>query len=178
MERFEQERSIISLEQRVKDQTSQVDLMEANAKRVPEIEAEEKGLVRDYNIIKERYDGLYKQNEDLKFTDVVDQRDDAMSYRIINEPVEPARPSGPNRLLLLTASLVGGLIVGLLSTLTSYLIGWLRSATLSLVGVSSRNVAAGQYVQSFPVMEKPGKLGMGSRKEVLQWLLEVKPRVK
>ncbi|WP_417463522.1 XrtA system polysaccharide chain length determinant [Kordiimonas sp.] len=110
---IETKTSVETLKQRENDQRAVVAEMEEKAKRVPEIEAEESRLNRDYKTIQRQYKEFVEQKQQLDLQADVEATDEAMSLRVVEEPIVPQAPSGPNRLLFFTAVLVGGIFAGL-----------------------------------------------------------------
>lgn len=102
-----------TLKQRESEQRKAVSEMEEKAKRVPEIEAEESRLKRDYQALRQQYNEFVQQKQDLDLRADVEATDEAMSLRVVEEPITPQRPSGPPRLLFFAGSFVGALIAGL-----------------------------------------------------------------
>jgi polysaccharide chain length determinant protein (PEP-CTERM system associated) len=102
-----------TLKQRESEQRKMVGEMEEKAKRVPEIEAEENRLKRDYRATREQYNEFVQQKQDLDLRTDVEATDEAMSLRVVEEPITPQRPSGPPRLFFFAGAFVGALIVGL-----------------------------------------------------------------
>lgn len=110
---IEMKTSIETLKQREGEQRNLVSEMEEKAKRVPEIEAEASRLNRDYKTIQRQYKELVEQKQSLDLAAEVEATDEAVSLRVVEEPITPQRPSGPNRLLFFTAVLVGGIFAGI-----------------------------------------------------------------
>ncbi|MFC3051203.1 XrtA system polysaccharide chain length determinant [Kordiimonas pumila] len=104
---------IKSMEQREAEQINQVAELEEKAKRVPEIEAEESQLKRDYNLIRKTYESLQKQKQSLDLRADVEGADETVAFRVVEPPVAPKKPSGPPRLLFMSAVLVGALVAGI-----------------------------------------------------------------
>ena len=102
---------IKTMEQRELEQIILVEEFEEKAQKVPEIAAQESALKRDYNLVRKTYNKLLKQKQDLGFRAGVEGADE-VSFRVIEEPVVPQQPSGPNRLLFLSAAFIGALICG------------------------------------------------------------------
>ncbi|NVJ69302.1 MAG: hypothetical protein HWE08_03035 [Alphaproteobacteria bacterium] len=102
-----------TLKQRESDQRKLVTEMEDKAKRVPEIEAQESALKRDYLSTRQQYNEFVQQKQDFDLKADVEATDEAMSLRVVEEPVTPQRPSGPPRLLFFAGGFVGALIAGL-----------------------------------------------------------------
>lgn len=104
---------VSSLKQRETEQSNLVAELEEKAKRVPEIEAEESQLKRDYNLIRKTYNDLLKEKQSLDLRAEVEGADETVSFRVIESPVTPSHPSGPPRVLFMSATLVGALVSGL-----------------------------------------------------------------
>lgn len=104
---------IETLKQRESEQRKLVAEMEEKAKRVPEIEAEESKLKRDYRSLRQQYNEFVQQKQDLDLRADVEATDEALSLRVVEEPITPQRPSGPPRLLFFALAFVGGLMAGL-----------------------------------------------------------------
>ncbi|WP_262695015.1 XrtA system polysaccharide chain length determinant [Kordiimonas aquimaris] len=102
-----------SLQQRELDQRKTVAEMEEKAKRVPEIEAQEAQLKRDFEQLRRQYNLLLKEQQDLELRSDVEGADEAVSLRVVEPPNTPTAPSGPPRLIFLSLMLVGGLIAGI-----------------------------------------------------------------
>lgn len=101
-----------SLQQREIDQRKVVAEMEEKAKRVPEIEAQEAQLKRDFEQLRRQYNLLLKEQQDLELRSDVEGADEAVSLRVVEPPNTPTAPSGPPRLIFLSLMLVGGLVAG------------------------------------------------------------------
>jgi len=82
--------------------------------QVLQVEAEEKRLNRDYNIIKKQHQTLLARLESARMTQEMDFSASAVRFRVIDPPRVPSKPSGPPRVLLSSAVLLGGLVAGIL----------------------------------------------------------------
>jgi polysaccharide chain length determinant protein (PEP-CTERM system associated) len=80
--------------------------------REPGIAAEQSRLSRDYEVLKDQYDKLIADREDLRLRTDVANRGDTMQVRVIDPPSRPSLPSSPNRPLLLAVVLVLGIGAG------------------------------------------------------------------
>lgn len=78
---------------------------------LPEVEAELKRLTRDYGAKQVRYEELLRRLEVAELTEAAGQSEN-IKFRIIEPPRLPARPSAPNRQLLLAGMLFLGLAGG------------------------------------------------------------------
>lgn len=94
------------LEKKIADVESKIDL-------VPQIEAEQASLNRDYGITKKRYEELLSRRESSDLSRRADVSAEEFQFRIIEPPMVPNSPSGPQRLMLYTLVLLVGFGVGI-----------------------------------------------------------------
>lgn len=97
---------LVENEARVKDLKSSIDV-------IPEVEAMLAKLNRDYEVMRERYLSLVERRESARLAQSAGQSSSDISFRVIEPPIVPIRPSGPKRLLLLTGVLAASLGTGL-----------------------------------------------------------------
>ncbi len=95
------------------EQKRQVKKLRGSIDIIPEVEARLVKLNRDYEITKERYRALVERREAASLAKNVGQSTSDVTFRVIEPPLVPARPSGPMRSLFLAAVLVFALAVGL-----------------------------------------------------------------
>jgi polysaccharide chain length determinant protein (PEP-CTERM system associated) len=79
---------------------------------IPQVEAELAKLNRDYEITKGRYLNLVERRESARLAHKVEQSSSEISFRVVDAPVVPLLPAGPNRPLLLAGVLVAALGAG------------------------------------------------------------------
>jgi protein tyrosine kinase modulator len=72
---------------------------------IPQIEAELTRLNRDYEITRERYLSLVERKESARLAQKVEQNSSEINIQVVDAPVVPVLPSGPDRLLLSTGVL-------------------------------------------------------------------------
>ncbi len=75
----------------------------------PEVAAEAQRINRDYDVLRQQYDKLLKDREELRLRGEVKTEREAVKFEVVDPPTTPRAPVAPNRPLLL----VGVLIVGL-----------------------------------------------------------------
>lgn len=109
----EQEALIATLKDRVTRQQQAVDTLERRQLAVPVIEAEFSQLNRDYDVLKSKYEELLSRRESAKISGDREATGQRSQFRIVDPPVTPGFPSGPNRPLLLSAVLVLGVGAGI-----------------------------------------------------------------
>ena len=91
----------MDLQRKIGELESKVDL-------IPQIEAESTALNRDYGITKRKYEELLSRKESADLSRRADVSAEDLQFRIIEPPLLPKRPSGPNRLIFYTAVLTIG----------------------------------------------------------------------
>lgn len=76
------------------------------------IETEMKNLNRDYDTISSKYNELLDRREQAHITERVDDQTSRLKFKIADPPTKPTKPSSPNRILLYSAILAGGVVSG------------------------------------------------------------------
>lgn len=107
-----QETTIGSYEQRIDGLNSTIAELRALLEQTPNVMSEYTRLQRDAQTVRNNYQSLIDRREQARFAQVVDTETDAVEFRIVEPPIQPVNPSGPDRLLLRSAVLVLGLGAG------------------------------------------------------------------
>jgi len=79
----------------------------------PGVMAEQARINRDYEVLKQQYDKMLTDREQVKIRGQVQSETDAVSFKVIDPPAQPRVPVAPNRILLLALVLVVGIGGGL-----------------------------------------------------------------
>jgi polysaccharide chain length determinant protein (PEP-CTERM system associated) len=124
----EAEARVASLRARVAEYSSRVARLRTQSAAVPEIEAQLAQLNRDYEVNRENYQKLLERRESAKLSGELTSATDMLSFRVIDQPSVPLKPSGPNRLLLFSAVFAAALGIGLAA---AFLMSQLRPTFLS-----------------------------------------------
>ncbi|MFN5084453.1 MAG: XrtA system polysaccharide chain length determinant [Novosphingobium sp.] len=90
----------------------------------PELAAEQQRINRDYDVLKQQYDKLLQDREELRLRGQVETEHNAVKFEVIDPPTTPRAPVAPNRPLLLMAVRVLGVGAGVAA---AFAIGQLRS---------------------------------------------------
>lgn len=80
---------------------------------IPDIEAKRTALNRDYGITKRKYEELLSRKESADLSRKADISAEEVKFRIIEPPLVPLAPSGPNRLIFYTLVLGASFAVGI-----------------------------------------------------------------
>jgi polysaccharide chain length determinant protein (PEP-CTERM system associated) len=100
------ETQIENLRRRAAAARVQADGLAAKAEDVPRVEAEYQRLNRDYGILKSQHDELLSRRESARVSRSRDDVGQQVQYRLIEPPIVPSKPTGPNRALFLMAVFV------------------------------------------------------------------------
>ena len=80
---------------------------------LPEVEEQLKQLNRDYDVTKRNYELLLARRESASLSEQMNQNTDSVKFRVVDPPYVPPTPSGPDRPLLSSGALGGGIVAGL-----------------------------------------------------------------
>jgi polysaccharide chain length determinant protein (PEP-CTERM system associated) len=112
------ESTITTLERHIEAVDAEARKYEELAATAPNVEAELATLNRDYGVLRKNYDELVGRREAVRMSDAVETTGDKIQFRIVDPPQIPTVPSGPPRLLLMSAvmffALGGGLVFAFL----------------------------------------------------------------
>ena len=103
---------IASLKVRQVDYETKIDLLKQKIDLVPQIEAEFTALNRDYGITKGKYEELLSRKESAELAKKADVSSEDVKFRVIDPPMAPLSPSGPNRIIGYSLVLILGLASG------------------------------------------------------------------
>ncbi len=100
---------------RIRKAQLQADLDQLNAKIAgdPTVAAEQGQIDRDYQVLKDQYDQLLAQREQIAIRGQAQTQNDRVRFSVIDKPTLPRAPVAPNRFLLLTGVLIVGLAAGI-----------------------------------------------------------------
>jgi polysaccharide chain length determinant protein (PEP-CTERM system associated) len=91
---------------------SDLDLLNSKLADDPQIAAEQGRIERDYQVLKDQYDQLLGNREQIALRGQARTQTDQVRFSVIDPPTMPRVPAAPNRLLLLTGVLLAGLAAG------------------------------------------------------------------
>lgn len=106
------ELDLAARERQLELQRAELAQLRALATEVPQVQAELTQLNRDYGVLLRNYDELLARRESTRLAQRMSTETTHGEFRIVEPPLVPARPSGPNRLLLSAAVLVAGIAAG------------------------------------------------------------------
>jgi polysaccharide chain length determinant protein (PEP-CTERM system associated) len=102
------------------------DLAALNAKiaDAPGVAAEQGQIDREYQVLKDQYDKLLSDREQVRINSQAQTETDSVKFTVNDPPTLPRSPTAPNRPMLLTAVLIAGLGAGVAA---AFALGKLRS---------------------------------------------------
>lgn len=107
------ESNIVSLNVRRQNYQDKLDELEQKLDLIPDIEAKQTALNRDYGITKQKYEELLTRKESADLSRKADLSAEEVQFRIVEPPVVPLKPTGPKRAIFYTVILILGFAVGI-----------------------------------------------------------------
>ena len=101
-----------SLQSRTAAMRSEISMIMDSQSREPGVSAEAQRISRDYDVLREQYDELLQDREELELRGQVESEHNSVQFEVIDPPSTPRTPAAPNRPLLLAAVLFLGLGAG------------------------------------------------------------------
>ena len=91
------------------------DIAQATAQQVsnPELLSKAQNISRDYDVLKQQYDKLLQDREEMRLKGQVQSQGNAVKFQILDPPALPHTPTAPNRPVLLMVVLLAGLGAGI-----------------------------------------------------------------
>src|SRR5690606_4409475 len=110
--RVERQSAVHSLQSRAAALQAEIASISASQAQEPGVAAEAQRISRDYEVLREQYDELLKDREELRLRGQVETERNAIQFEVVDPPSTPRVPSAPNRPLLLFGVLFVGLAAG------------------------------------------------------------------
>ena len=123
-----EEARVAGLKARVGEYAARLARLRSQSTAAPEVEAQLAQLNRDYAINKDNYEKLVQRRESAKLSGDLSSATDMMSFRVIDPPIIPQTPVGPNRLRYYAIVFAAALLAGLGS---AFLMSQVRPTFLS-----------------------------------------------
>lgn len=101
-----------------------LDQLQSKLAENPAAATEQAQLERDYQVLKNQYDKLLADREEIQLRGQVQNQTDAIKFSVTDPPTSPRAPTAPNRPMLLTAVLIVGICAGVGG---AFLMGQLRT---------------------------------------------------
>lgn len=144
--------TVAALTQQKTQLTHDLDALNAKLTDDPGVAAQQAQIERNYQVMKDQYDKMLADREDIKLRGQVQTQTDAVKFSVIDPPTSPTVPTSPNRPLLLTGVLIvalgGGIGVafalGQLKTTYATANRLEKASGLPVIGSIGEVVTAGQ----------------------------------
>ncbi|MGB5473953.1 MAG: GNVR domain-containing protein, partial [Gammaproteobacteria bacterium] len=101
-----------TLQVQLAEQSQKLAELQQSMDIIPQVEADLVRLNRDYDITKQRYLALVERRESARMAQQVEKNNSALIFRVVDAPVVPLLPAGPDRPLLLAAVFLAALAAG------------------------------------------------------------------
>jgi polysaccharide chain length determinant protein (PEP-CTERM system associated) len=108
----DREASLVSLQSRKGSLQQEIGQLTGQQYDEPAVAAEAARINRDYDVLKDQYDKLLRDREQLRLRGQVESEHNSVKFDVIDPPSTPRGPSAPDRPLLLMLVLVVGLAAG------------------------------------------------------------------
>ena len=109
---IEADTNVISLQRQRDDAVRYRERLEKVQREQPGLIAEYQNMDRDYNVLRRNYEELLGRLQSANIAQAADTQADKVKLQIIDPPEIPRLPVAPNRMLLVTGVLLGGLATG------------------------------------------------------------------
>ena len=107
-----QEAAIELYDQRIDQLDIDMADMSAMVEQTPAVLSEHRRLEREIGVVRSNHAALIERRERLQFREDMEASVDSIQFRVVEPPSQPVSPSGPNRILLRSAVLIGGVGAG------------------------------------------------------------------
>ena len=122
--RADRQASVLALQTRKAGLQAEIADLSSKQYSNPQLAAEAQRIGRDYDVLKEQYDKLLQDREELRLRGQVETERSSVKFQVIDPPTTPASPAAPNRPLLLVGVLIAGIGAGIA---IAFALGQLRS---------------------------------------------------
>src|SRR6201996_7219835 len=109
---IEADTNVISLQRQRDEAVRYRERLEKVQREQPGLIAEYQNMDRDYNVLRRNYEELLSRLQSANIAQAADTQADKVKLQIIDPPEVARLPVAPNRMLLVTGVLLGGLLTG------------------------------------------------------------------
>lgn len=146
--RADRQATVQALSSRRAGLQTEISQLTAQAFDNPEAAAEAQKINRDYSVLKDQYDKLLQDREELRLRGEIKTEREAVKFEVVDPPTTPRKPTAPNRPVLLLGVLVVGLVggagaafgMGKLRSTFATTAGLERTTGLPVLGAISQNL--------------------------------------
>lgn len=146
--RAERQANVQALTSRKAALQSDVAALTAQAIDNPELASAAQRINRDYDVLRQQYDKLLQDREELKLRGEVKTEREAVKFEVVDPPTTPRAPVAPNRPVLLLGVLLAGIgggcagafALGRIRSVFATTAGLERAMDLPVLGAISHNL--------------------------------------
>lgn len=146
--RAERQANVQALTSRKAALQSDVAALTAQAIENPELASAAQRINRDYDVLRQQYDKLLQDREELKLRGEVKTEREAVKFEVVDPPTTPRAPVAPNRPVLLLGVLLAGIgggcagafALGRIRSVFATTTGLERAMDLPVLGAISHNL--------------------------------------
>lgn len=96
----------------IKRKQGEIEELKNSADDMTDAQARLSDLTRSYQVTRDQYEELRARLYSARLSEDVGRSSNPLQFRMIDPPEVPTEPSGPDRVVLITAALLGGLAAG------------------------------------------------------------------
>jgi len=111
-----------TLQVQLAEQRQKMNELKQSIDIIPQVEADLTKLNRDYDITRERYLTLVERRESARMAQKVEQNSSELIFRVVDAPVVPLLPNGPDRPIMLAVVFLAALGAGFAWTVLRFLL--------------------------------------------------------
>ena len=156
------EANVAELQVRVAEYDQRVTELESKVNNIPEIEAELKQLDRDYSVVAGQHQELLERREAARLSEDVEQNASDVTFRVIDPPFVPLKPSEPNKTLLNGAVLLIAVAAGVGAGLLVSLIRPVISDARTLVAVTGLPLLGAVTINILPEQKRQERYALAT----------------
>lgn len=101
--------NVSNIEASREEQKAQIKTLQKQLDTAPEIEAQLARLNRDYEITKAKYTELVSRLDSARISSQAEKSSEDINFKVIEPPIVPIIPVGPNRLMFNSAAIAAGI---------------------------------------------------------------------
>jgi len=151
---------VAALTQRKSQIENDLNQLSSKLNNEPGVASEQAQIDRDYQVLKDEYNKLLQQREQVKIQSQAQDQTDAVKFSVVDPPTQPRVPTAPNRPLLLTGVLIVGLGGGIAAAFALSKLTTTFSTARSLERASGMPVigSIGEVVSTAEIALRRGRL--------------------
>ncbi len=104
--------NIESYKIQIKEVEKQIQIYKERVERTPQVEMALNKVLRDYQTVRQRYDGLLSKKMDAKLAEQMERRKKGEQFRVLDPAIKPPKPFKPDSMRIMAMALALGLGLG------------------------------------------------------------------